>query len=309
MVWTPDWIPGLLTRRASRSHATGDRMTGRIPGLLTRRLFARRCPLCCVPETDGGLCRDCVEALPALGPHCRICCEPLAMPASLPAPLRARGLATPPPPPLPAPLPAPLCTRGLAASPPLPKRCLVASPLLAPLPLCARCLAAPPRYERVLAPCLYAPMADRMIREFKYGRRIEWAAPIGKMLARHVRAADGGLPGALVPVPLHRERLRRRGFNQSLEIARVLSAELGVRLEAACVAKTRRTVPQTALDAKRRRRNLNGAFHLRRRPRAQRVAIVDDVMTTGATVGEMAKVLARAGVAHIEVWVAARAAA
>ena len=297
MVWTPDWIPGrmtgLLTRRASHSHATRGRMTGRMPGLLTRRLFARRCPLCCVPETDGGLCRDCVEALPALGPHCRICCEPLAMPAPLPA-----SPPTPLPASLPFPLPAPLRARGLVASPPS-----------APLPLCARCLAAPPRYERVLTPCLYAPMADRMIREFKYGRRIEWAAPIGKMLARHVRAADGGLPGALVPVPLHRERLRRRGFNQSLEIARVLSAELGVRLEAACVAKTRRTVPQTALDAKRRRRNLNGAFHLRRRPRAQRVAIVDDVMTTGATVGEMAKVLARAGVAHIEVWVAARAAA
>jgi len=234
-----------------------------MPGLLTRRLFARRCPLCCVPETDGGLCGDCMAALPVLGPHCRICCEPLA------ASLRR----------------APL-----------------------PVALCARCLAAPPRYERVLAPCLYAPLADRMIRQFKYGGRIEWAAPIGKLLARHVRAAGGELPGALVPVPLHRARLRQRGFNQSLEIARVLAAELGVRLEAACVSKTRHTTPQTALDAKRRRRNLNGAFHLRRRPRAQRVAIVDDVMTTGATVGEMARVLARAGIAHIEVWVAARTA-
>ncbi len=226
-------------------------------GLLTQRLFAHRCPLCRVPETDGGLCRRCLDALPALGPHCRICCEPLAVPA----------------------------------------------------PACARCLGDPPCYERVLTPCRYAPVADRLIREFKYGRRLERSVPIGKLLARHVRSAGGTLPCCLVPVPLHHERIRQRGFNQSLEIARVLAAELGVELDAACVEKTRRTVPQTALGAKRRRRNLKGAFHLRRRPRAQSVAIVDDVMTTGATAGEMAKVLARAGVAHIEVWVAARAVA
>jgi len=296
-----------------------------MPGLLTRQLFARRCPLCCVPETDGGLCRDCMEALPALGPHCRICCEPLAVPPPLPAqrpavspPLRAHRLAAPScrelPPPAAQRAAAPLHSETPAVPPPLPAQrpaassCRETPPVPLPMALCARCLAAPPRYERVLAPCLYAPMADRMIRQFKYGRRIEWAAPIGKLMARHVRAAGGELPGALVPVPLHRARLRQRGFNQSLEIARVLAAELGVRLEAACVSKTRHTTPQTALDAKRRRDNLNGAFHLRRRPRAQRVAIVDDVMTTGATVGEMAKVLARAGVAHIEVWVAARTA-
>lgn len=294
-----------------------------MPGLLTRQLFARRCPLCCVPETDGGLCGDCVEALPALGPHCRICCEPLTAPpprAQRYADLSRRAPSPTPPhaqrpvvsPPLRAQrLAMPPHSEPPAVPPPWPAQRAAASSCREPLPpsLCARCLAAPPRYERVLTPCLYAPMADRMIREFKYNRRIEWAAPVGKLLARHVRAAGGALPGALVPVPLHRERHRLRGFNQSLEIARVLAAELGVRLEAACVAKTRRTVPQTALDAKRRRRNLSGAFHLRRRPRAHHVAIVDDVMTTGATVGEMTKVLARAGVAHIEVWVAARAAA
>lgn len=306
MAWLPDWMPRRMTGPP----------TDRMPGLLTQQLFARRCPLCCVPETDGGLCRDCVEALPTLGPHCRVCCEPIAAPVphtqrlAAPPPLRAQRLVTP------------LHSETPAVPPPSPVQCLAVPPPLhtqrpaasscrepPPLPLCARCLASPPRYERVLAPCLYAPMADRMIREFKYHRRIEWAAPIGKLLARHVRDAGGALPGALVPVPLHRERLRRRGFNQSLEIARVLAAELGVRPDAACISKTRHTAPQTALDAKRRRHNLKGAFHLRRRPRAQSVAIVDDVMTTGATVGEVSKVLARAGVAHIEVWVAARAAA
>jgi len=307
MAWTPNWM---TTRIPGRT-------PGRMPGLLTRRLFARRCPLCCVPETDGGLCGDCMAALPVLGPHCRICCEPLAVP---PAP--AQRTAVPPHSEAPTVQLSPPAQRTATPShsetpvapPPLPAQRL-ATPLHSeslavalPVALCARCLAAPPRYERVLAPCLYAPLADRMIRQFKYGGRIEWAAPIGKLLARHVRAAGGELPGALVPVPLHRARLRQRGFNQSLEIARVLAAELGVRLEAACVSKTRHTTPQTALDAKRRRRNLNGAFHLRRRPRAQRVAIVDDVMTTGATVGEMARVLAHAGVAHIEVWVAARTA-
>ncbi len=254
-------------------------LTGLLPtlpaALPTRRLFPYRCPLCCVVETDGGLCDHCFGELPALATHCRICCEPLTSPPD------------------------------------------------AAVRTCARCLRKPPPYDRTLAPCRYAPPADRLVREFKYGLRLEHALTLGKLLARHVRARGGappdvltgvppGAPDCIVPVPLHRERLRRRGFNQSLEIARVLATELGLSLDAACLEKSRHTEPQTALDAQHRRRNLQGAFRLRRPPRAGKtaatgVAIVDDVMTTGATAAEIAKLLARAGVGYIEVWVVARA--
>ena len=254
----------LLKRRLGRA------LTGWLPTLPaplpTRRLFPYRCPLCCVVETDGGVCDHCRDELPALATHCRVCCGPLD------------------------------AARDMAAE------------------TCARCLREPPPYARALAPCRYAPPADRLIRKFKYSERLEHALPLGKLLARHVRAAGGAPPDCIVPVPLHRERLRLRGFNQSLEIAHVLAAELALRPDAACIEKTRRTPPQTALTANQRRHNLRGAFHLRRAPRsgntdAVRVAVVDDVMTTGATAAEIAELLARAGVAHIEVWVVARASA
>ncbi len=118
--------------------------------------------------------------------------------------------------------------------------------------------------------------------------------------------AGASPPDSFVPVPLHHTRLRRRGFNQSLEIARVLSRRLGTPFDARCLKRIRASVPQTALPAKQRLQNPKGTFALRRAPRGRSIAIVDDVMTTGATANEAARVLRKAGVEHVEVWVAAR---
>ena len=115
-------------------------------------------------------------------------------------------------------------------------------------------------------------------------------------------------PQALLPVPLHRGRLRQRGYDQALELARALSAQCGIPLLANRLRRVRRTLPQTELGADARLRNVQGAFALRgRQPWPRHVALVDDVMTTGATLAECAHVLLEAGVARVDVWTVARA--
>ena len=116
------------------------------------------------------------------------------------------------------------------------------------------------------------------------------------------------LPDLLLSVPLHRRRLRQRGYNQALELARPLAQALHVPLRHDRLQRRRHTGAQTELDAVSRRRNVRGAFAVREGVALPaHVAILDDVMTTGATLAECARVLRRAGVARVDVWALARA--
>ena len=172
--------------------------------------------------------------------------------------------------------------------------------------VCGRCLARPPAFDRVFAAFSYAPPIDDLIRGLKFGEHLYCARSLGSLLAARAEQSNVPTPDCFIPVPLYYMRLRRRGFNQAVEIARVLSRCMSVPMDARCLQRIRAGVPQTALPAKQRLQNPKGAFALRRVPRGRFVAIVDDVMTTGATVNEVARVLRRAGVARVEVWVAAR---
>ena len=115
------------------------------------------------------------------------------------------------------------------------------------------------------------------------------------------------LPEAILPVPLHSTRLRERGFNQALELARPMAQALALPLLIHHSQRTRATVAQTSLSAKQRRKNIRGAFQVTQPLPARHIAIVDDVMTTGQTINELAKTLRKAGATHIDVWVCARA--
>ena len=120
--------------------------------------------------------------------------------------------------------------------------------------------------------------------------------------------AEAPRPAALVPVPLHHRRLRQRGYDQALELARPLARALDLPLLAGHLQRHRATVPQSELDAAARRRNVRGAFGVADGTALPRhVALVDDVMTTGATLAEAARALRRAGVSRVDLWVAARA--
>ncbi len=121
------------------------------------------------------------------------------------------------------------------------------------------------------------------------------------------RLKDEELPELIIPVPLHRARLRRRGFNQALEIARPVARRLDLKLESRAIRRVRSTSAQMDLPARKRRANIRGAFAVRAGLAATHVALIDDVVTTGATVNELSRVLRRAGVERVEVWVCARA--
>jgi ComF family protein len=169
---------------------------------------------------------------------------------------------------------------------------------------CADCQAHPPAFDRALAPLLYAPPVDRLIAGFKYQLQL----PLGRMLTAPLAATlreRGPLPELLLPIPAAASRLRRRGFNQAAEIARHLGRQLDLAWAGNRLLRVRDAGPQHELGRAQRRRNLRGAFACRGAlPR--HVALIDDVMTTGATADEASRILKRAGVGQVDVWAIAR---
>ncbi|MGA0588234.1 ComF family protein [Dyella sp. KRB-257] len=200
-----------------------------------------------------------------------------------------------------------LC-RDCAAELPRNASCCARCALPLPLPaaLCGRCQRDPPPWEAAWAPFRYGWPLDRLEARFKFGRDL--AAGRSLVALWRGQSRPLALPEVVVPVPLHRARLRQRGYNQALELARPLARALGVPLRHDLLVRTRSTAAQSELDAPTRRRNVRGAFVLRAAvPLPSHVAVLDDVMTTGATLAECARVLKRAGVVRVDVWALARA--
>ena len=169
---------------------------------------------------------------------------------------------------------------------------------------CGACLKDPPAFARTVALFRYEFPVDRVIHALKYAHRLPVAAWLGERLAE--RLADDP-PELVVPLPLHPARLRERGFNQSAEIARALARYLTRPLDAHSVVRTRATPPQAGLPLKERGGNVRGAFECRSDLGGRSVLLVDDVMTSGATLRECARILHLHGAGSITVAVAARA--
>jgi len=173
---------------------------------------------------------------------------------------------------------------------------------------CGACLRHPPAFMRTLALFHYAPPADHFIRALKFHRQLGLARLLGIQLAERLRTWPSR-PDLILPIPLHATRLRSRGFNQALEIARPAARALRVPLGVHSLRRLRATAPQSDLPFESRRRNVKGAFGVRPDAgvRGLRIALVDDVMTTGNTADAAARTLLAAGAEAIEVWVIARA--
>jgi ComF family protein len=184
-----------------------------------------------------------------------------------------------------------------------------ALPFDAPLPpgnICGACQRRPPPFERTLAALRYEAPIPSLVADVKFHGRLNAARLLGQLLADAVLAQVVTLPQVLLPVPLHPRRLAGRGYNQSMEIARVVGAMLALPVAAGCCHRVLATAPQAGLDERARRGNIRGAFAAQTPLPWTRVAIVDDVVTTGSTASELARVLRRAGAAWVEVWAVAR---
>lgn len=183
-------------------------------------------------------------------------------------------------------------------------------PLALEAPACGECLREPPPFDRAVCAVDYVFPWDHLIREFKFRGQIELADPLAQRLSAAVRSRGDSRVHCVLPVPMTNQRLRERGYDQAWELARRVATGLRLPARADALVRTLDTVHQTALGRAARQRNLRAAFFVPGLQRADlqgaRVALVDDVMTTGATLREAAAALRRAGVAGVEVWVLAR---
>jgi ComF family protein len=208
----------------------------------------------------------------------------------------------------------------------LPPRCLLCGGAgqqaneLWGLDLCLHCEAALPRcptmsggpdptgrgLDAIRALFLYEDPVDRLITELKFRGELAGARVLGTLLARHLVEQDIRLPHLLVPLPLHAARYRERGFNQAAAIASHVASRTGVAVDSSLLLRVRATAPQTTLDAAARRSNCRGAFAVNTgRHAPARVALLDDVMTTGSTAEAATAALRAAGARHVELWVCA----
>jgi ComF family protein len=171
--------------------------------------------------------------------------------------------------------------------------------------ICGKCLIAPPAWTHLVIADDYSEAIQKTLWRFKYQRQHDAGRWLSNRL-RHQLAQQNCAPDiTLVPVPLHTSKLRRRGFNQSLEIAKHLSRWLNLRIDNCCI-RTKSTLPQHALTPTERQRNLKGAFTCNNTV-PEHIALVDDVMTTGSTLNQMALVCKQGGARIIEVWCCAAA--
>jgi ComF family protein len=173
--------------------------------------------------------------------------------------------------------------------------------------VCGRCLKNPPPFDYTFALCYYQHPITQLVTNLKFHHQLINAKILGELMAeRLVKSRD--LPECIIPVPLHSKRLKERGFNQSLEIARPIARSLKIPIDIKSCKRIRHTEAQTIIPAKLRKKNIKNAFKVDESFNAKHVAIVDDVVTTGNTISELSRMLRKVGVERIEVWCCARTA-
>ena len=173
---------------------------------------------------------------------------------------------------------------------------------------CGACITNTPVFTRTVFPLRYNFPAERLVQAFKFIRQLAAGRVLSHLLCEHVSANHPDTPDVLIPVPLHRLRMIKRGFNQACELGSHVSKALDIPMLTTCLMRHRNTRAQSGLSRKQRRKNVRGAFYWRGATSpGDHVALIDDVMTTGTTVTECARVLKRAGAKRVDVWVAARA--
>jgi ComF family protein len=169
---------------------------------------------------------------------------------------------------------------------------------------CGQCLQQPPLFTSTTAVFSYAFPLDKLIQAMKYGEQLALASAFAKKLV--LRIDKDALPDHVLPMPLHPAKLRERGFNQSLLLAAAVARELHLKLLPGSCQRVRDTPPQSALPWKERDKNVRNAFRCDADLTGKHIALVDDVLTTGASLNALAKAVHQRGAEKISAWVVAR---
>jgi len=200
------------------------------------------------------------------------------------------------------------CVTRFAVAQPRCQRCALRVP--EGVRLCGACLSDPPPFTRTLAAVDYDHPWDSLITHFKFHGALDLAPALSRRLLTAFEHSAMPAPSLLLPVPLSAQRLRERGYNQAWELTRQIGRALRCEADARLLLRVKDTPHQLALPTDRRAGNVRAAFavepHRLAELRGRSITLVDDVMTTGATVAELARVLLQAGAAEVAVWVVAR---
>jgi len=172
--------------------------------------------------------------------------------------------------------------------------------------LCGQCLQLKPAVDYTHSLFYYESPIDHLIGKMKYEGDLSCAAILGDLLQESVQNINH-MPDSLIPVPLHNRRLVERGFNQSLEISRALFKQLQIPIDTQCVRRVKSTQAQQTLNLTQRKQNIKGCFEMQKPHNYKHVVLIDDVITTGSTVNELARTLKKSGVEKVGVWSIARA--
>lgn len=176
--------------------------------------------------------------------------------------------------------------------------------------LCDACIERPPVFDRLCALFSYDAPVSKLITGLKFGRQLAYGRVLGELLAEAVLKEwyqHAPLPDAIIPMPLHRKRLQKRGYNQALELLWPLLKQSKIPLLRQAVERARCTKPQAGLNAEQRKYNVRQAFSVQGVMDVEHVAIVDDVVTTGNTISSLCAVVKEAGVKQVDVWCICRA--
>lgn len=198
------------------------------------------------------------------------------------------------------------CLRELPSNSNCCRLCAAPVPSAASGGLCGECVVTPPLFDRCIAPFLYCAPIDSLISSFKFQQRLPNGRLLSLLLLDFLIRKRVEIPDIILPVPLHLGRLSERGFNQALEVARPLAKHFRLPLDLSTCVRSYATTPQMNLGKSGRLRNMRGAFEIRRDIDVQHAVLLDDVVTTGATVSELAALLKNRGVKKVDVWALAR---
>ena len=173
--------------------------------------------------------------------------------------------------------------------------------------LCGQCQQSLPSIDYLISSLAYDYPVDYLVSQLKFNRNLVYAKILSKLLLDTLQSQQYEHPELIIPVPLHKKRLRKRGFNQALEIARPIAKTFNIPIEKHAIRRVKQTEAQSLLNATERKKNLHHSFSLTKSITAKHVVIIDDVVTTGATVFELADLLKKSGVEKVGVWTIARA--